>query len=60
MAEKVCRGCGSTDRQRQVWQEMGYVNCCPEASMNYVIERDHGMPAMIEKEQWDKELGGED
>lgn len=42
----ACRGCGST-MTRSEMDAAGWLNCCPERAMNEVIERDHGVPALV-------------
>lgn len=49
VSAKVCRGCGATQESRSAALAQGFVNCCPERSINDVIERDHGMPAMTDR-----------
>lgn len=46
----MCRSCGSTKTREQLTAE-GWINCCPERAMNEVIERDRGVPALVEQEQ---------
>ncbi len=47
MTRKQCRSCGST-KTREELDAGGWLSCCPERSMNEVIEQDHGVAAMIE------------
>ena len=45
MAETYCRACGTAESERQAALKAGKVNCCPERSVNEVVEVRHGVPA---------------
>lgn len=53
MSEKpACRSCGSTKTRKEL-DAGGWVNCCPERAMNEVIERNHGVLALLSSEDRD-------
>ena len=41
----ACRSCGST-KTREELTAGGWINCCPERSMNEAIEKRFGTPAL--------------
>lgn len=45
MSGIYCRACGTPESERQKSLKEGKVNCCPERSVNDVIELRHGFPA---------------
>lgn len=59
ISPSVCRSCGSTKTRAEL-DAGGWVNCCPERSMNELIEERHAMPALVTAENYAKQDASHD